>query len=177
MIRVFYSHNFLLPSSQSLLYGLEAQRCAGATKVLRALFEFIRSCCADPVVGVVRGELAAEALVHADADEPDYTTALHVLPPGLGVDRHHAPVSDRTVSTRQLRLTEAEAAVHVSESLLKSVVGECTMRCLPAWCPITRHDTHACKGARMTLGLCLQLRRLTTYYSSTVVSASLFSLL
>ena len=83
--KVFCSHNFFLPWSQTLLYVLGARRCSAAeTKVPRPLlFEFIRSCCADPVVERCAVNWLQQALVHVDSVEPDCLAALHVLLPGL----------------------------------------------------------------------------------------------
>ena len=83
--KVFYSHNVLLPWSQTLLYVLGTERCStGETKVPRPLlFEFIRSCCADPAVERCAVNWLQQALVHVDSVEPDCLAALHVLLPGL----------------------------------------------------------------------------------------------
>ena len=83
--KVFYSHNFLLPWSQTLLHVLGAERCsAGQTKVPRPLlFEFIQSCCVDPAVERCAVNWLQQALVHVDSVQPDCLAALHVLLPGL----------------------------------------------------------------------------------------------
>lgn len=83
--KVFYSHNVLLPWSQTLLHVLRAERrSAGETKVPRPLlFEFVRSCCSIPMVERCAVNWLQQALVHVDFVEPNCLTALHVLLPGL----------------------------------------------------------------------------------------------